>query len=155
MGTINYGRSDYITIGYNCNNIDYDDYEYSGEIIAELYETIQYILKDYRFYYFHVALKPGYYEGFYIDIEHNFSYCYDDYRDKIDAQKEITLIKKFLLTCVNDYELRAVYPGWCTSYADHNTTLKELDDAIKEMRDDVRITPTWATLPAGEQIAIF
>lgn len=94
MGTINYGRSDYITLGYNCNNIDYEEYEYSGEIIAELYETIEYILKDYRFYYFHVAIKPGYYEGFYIDIEHNFSYCYDDYREKIDAQKEITLIKK-------------------------------------------------------------
>jgi hypothetical protein len=102
-----------------------------------------------------VSLEPGYYEGYYIDIEHNFSYCYDNYNEKRAALKEITLIKKFLSECINDFECVAVYPGWCTGYADYNETLKELDAAILEMRQTVKSTPTWATLPDNEKIAAF
>ena len=151
MGTINYKTSDYVTIGYNCNNIDYEEYEYSMEIISELYDDLCHVLKDCRFYYYHVTLNGGYYAGFYIDIENNFPYCFDDYREKIDAQREITQIKKFLLECVNHYECFSVSPGWVTSYATRTTTLRDINNAIKEMREEVRKTPTWATLPASEK----
>lgn len=153
MGTINYKRSNYITIGYNCNNIDYDEYEWSAETIAEYYETVAAIRAEYNFYYFHVAIEPGYYEGFSIDIELNFSWCFDNCREKIEAQKEITEIKKFLLKCINDFECCAVFPGWCTRYADYSETIKLLNGAIKEMREAVKNTPTWHTLPASEKYA--
>lgn len=152
MGTINYKTSDFITLGYNCNNIDYDD-EFYHELIQDNFDQIATTRARYNFYYFHVSVEPGYYEGFYIDIEHNFNYCYDDYNEKRAALKEITQIKKFLLECVNDFECVAVYPGWCTGYADYNETLKELDAAIREMRETVKNTPTWATLPNGEKFA--
>jgi hypothetical protein len=148
MGTINYKTSDFITIGYNCNNIDYDD-----DLSNDYYDQAATTRARYNFYYFHVSVEPGYYEGFSIDIEHNFAYCYDNYNEKRAALKEITQIKKFLLECINDFECVAVYPGWCTGYADYKTTLKELDAAIEEMRATVKNTPTWATLPNGEKFA--
>lgn len=141
MGTINYGTSDYITIGYNCNNIDYNDNFYN-ELIQDDFNQIEYILKQFNFYYFHVTITPGYYEGFYIDIENNFSICYGGWEDKQAAQKEITQIKKFLLSCL-DFGCCAVYPGWCMGYADYKTTLKEIDDAVHNMREEVRKTPTY------------
>jgi hypothetical protein len=152
MGAINYKTSDFITIGYNCNNIDYED-EYYNEIIQDYYDQIAHRLTQYYFYYFHVALEPGYYEGFTIDIEFNFSYCFDNYEDKRNAQKEITQIRKFLYECCSDYECCAVSPGWCTTYYNYTETLKKIDGAIEEMRETVKNTPTWATLPQNEKTA--
>ena len=154
MGTINYGTSDYITVGYNCNNIDYED-EFYHDIIIDYYDQVAYTRARHNFYYFHVSVEPGYYEGFYIDIEHNFNYCYDNYTEKRAALREITQIKKFLIECVNDFECCAVSPGWCTSYYDYKATLKKISEAIKEMREAVRNTPTWATLPKSETIPLF
>lgn len=143
MGAINYKTSDFITIGYNCNNIDYED-EYYHELIQDDFDQIAYRLtNNYYFYYFHVALNPGYYEGFTIDIEFNFSFCFDTYEDKQLAQKEITQIRKFLYECCSDFGCCSVYPGWCMGYADYDTSLQEIDAAIKEMRETVRDTPTW------------
>lgn len=152
MGAINYYTSDYITIGYNLNNIDYED-EFYNDYINDYYEQIKYRLDQEYFYYFHVVLKPGYYEGFTIDIEFNFKYCFDCYSDKRDAQKEITRIKAFLIECVNDFECCAVWPGWCTGYADYKTTLKEINAAIKEMRAEAKNTTTWYSLPKSEKYA--
>lgn len=154
MGTINYKSSDFITIGYNCNNIDYEE-DFYGDIIQDYYDQATYARARYYFYYFHVSIEAGYYEGFSINIEHNFSYCYDSHTQKREAQKEITQIKKFLLECVNDFECCAVWPGWCTTYYDYETTLKKIDVAVREMRDTVRTTPTWATLPNSEKIPLF
>ena len=143
MGTINYKTSDYITIGYNCNYIDYDD-DFYNDIISDYYEQVAQRLKDYNFYYFHITVEPGYYEGFSINIENNFPVCYDNYFDKIEALKEITILKKFLLKCINNYECCAVYPGWCTGYSDYNDSIRELKLAILEMRQDVKNTPTYS-----------
>lgn len=152
MGTINYKTSDFITLGYNCNNINHDD-EFYNDDISFLYDDIATARARYYFYYFCVTIEPGYYEGYSINIEHNYSYCYDSYSDKREAMKEITRIKKFLLECINNYECVAVSPGWCTSYADYKTTLMKLNAAIKEMRETVKNTPTWAMLPIGERFA--
>jgi hypothetical protein len=152
MGTINYGTSDYITIGYNCDMIDHNDLDNETYFINDTFDNIWCLLKQQHFYYFNITLNAGYYEGFYINIESNFIY-YDNYSEKRDAQKEITQIKKFLLSCVNDFECCAVYPGWCTSYADYNETLKEIDAAIQDMRETVKSTPTWSTLPKSEKWA--
>ena len=141
MGAINYKTSDYITLGYNTNNIDYDD-DFYYELINDEYEEIKYLLEREYFYYFHIVLEPGYYEGFTIDIEHNFSYCYDNYYEKLEALKEITRIKNFLLYIVNNFNINVVYPGWCTSYGDYKKTISEINSAILEMKAGVKNTPT-------------
>ena len=115
MGTINYKTSDYITIGYNLNYVDYED-EFYNDIINDYYDQVKYTLEKQRFYYFNVELVPGYYEGFSIDIEFNYKYCFDNWQDKRDAQKEITQLKKFLLECINDFECCDVWPRAPISY---------------------------------------
>ena len=142
MGTINYKTSDFITLGYNCNNINYDD-EFYHEIITDCYDQINHRLKQKYFSYFAVTLEPGYYEGFSLDIKFDFLFL-DNWEDKRNAQREITEIKAFLLECINDFECVAVYPGWCTGYANYKETLKELSAAIWEMRQTVKNTPTYA-----------
>ena len=143
MGTINYKTSDYITLGYNCNNIDYED-DFYHEFISDLYEQIKYRLNQEYFYYFHVTLEPGYYEGYSINIEFNYPVCFDNWEEKQAAQKEITEIKKFLLECISDFECVACYPGWCTGYADYKETLEELNAATCLMREKVKSTPTYS-----------
>jgi hypothetical protein len=142
MGAINYKTSDFITIGYNCNFIDYDE-EFYLDIIQDYYEQINYLLKKEYFYYFNVRLIPGYYEGFTIDIEFNFSVCFDGYEDKKLAQKEITQLKAFLMRCINEFECCVVYPGWCMNYLEHKESISELNIAIKNMRHLIDSTPTW------------
>lgn len=142
MGTINYKTSEFITIGYNCNYIDYED-EYYSDIISDYYEQVKSRLDNEYFYYFHVTLEPGYYEGFYIDIEYNFPCCIDSYEDKTLAHKEITRIRAFLKECIEDFECCAVYPGWCTGYADYKKSLLELSAAIWEMHETVKATQTY------------
>ena len=143
MGTINYKTSEFITIGYDCSGIDYDD-EYYYEFISDCYDQASSALENYRFYYFDVSIEPGYYEGFSINIEFEYT-CFDDYEEKKEAQKEITQIKKYLLECIEDYNCVAVWPGWCTGYDDYKETLQELDAAVRNMRDTVKNTPTWRT----------
>ena len=154
MGTINYKTSNYITIGYNCAFIDYDD-EFYHEYITDDYDQVKYLLNKERFYFWNVKIEPGYYEGFHIDIENNFPWCFDDSREKREALKEITQIKKFLLTCINDFGLCAVFPGWCTRYASRDESIKLLTAAVKEMQAEVKNTCTWYTLPKSEKIPAF
>ena len=143
MGAINYKTSEFITIGYDCSGIDYDD-EYYYEFISDCYDQASRALEKYRFYYFDVSIEPGYYDGFSINLEFEYT-CFDDYQEKKEAQKEITQIKKFLLECIENYECVAVWPGWCTGYDDYKETLQTLDAAVRNMRDTVKNTPTWRT----------
>ena len=154
MGAINYKTSDFITIGYNCEYIDYDDMFYN-DIIQDYYEQVNYLLKKQNFYYFHITLEPGYYAGYSIDIEFNFSYCLDNYEEKRAALKEITQIKKFLFHIVDNYNICACFPGWCTRYADYKETITGINEAIKTMRQEVRTTPTYYTLNSENAIPLF
>lgn len=154
MGTINYKTSDFITIGYNLNFVDYDD-EFYHEIITDYYEQVKSRLEQEYFYYWHIKLEPGYYEGFYINIENNFPWCFDNYSEKLAAQKEITQIKKFLLECINDFECCSVYPGWGTGYANYKNSLTDLNVAIKAMREEIKNTCTYKTLPESEKIPLW
>ena len=150
MGTINYGTSDYITLGYNLNwyDSDFETWEEMEEEkqldIEEAYENIRFVLDKYNFVFFHIAIEPGYYEGFYIDIENNYSCFFQDAQDKREAQKEVTKLKAFLMECV-DLGLVQVWPGWCTSYKTHEETIAAIKTAIKKIRAEIRDTPTWYT----------
>ena len=150
MGAINYKTSNYITIGYNLNYADYED-EYYHEVFDQVSER----LKDYYFYYWNVVIEPGYYEGFSIDIENNFPWCFENYHEKREALKEATQIKKFLLECINDFKCCAVSPGWCTAYHDYKKSIKRLYDAIEEMKQEVKNTCTYYTLPESEKIPLW
>lgn len=165
MGTINYTTSSYITLAikpvypWNLEN----DLEFMEEIRehAEMYggtveealnnyisdwyrdeaANVESILFRYSFEHYQVTIEPGYYEGFSLLIE-NTTDIYEDWKDKREAQKEITQLKKCLLELAG-LGLVACRPGWCTSYNDYEGTCKAIESAIKRMREEARITPTW------------
>lgn len=156
MGAINYYTSDYITIGVNTNELLIDSFEW----VEIDYNIIEGILNGENFEYFTVELKPGYYEGYSIDIKANFYFSwvhqkeyFDNSKEKAAAQKEITRIYKFLLRCVNEFSLVACYPGWCTGYDSREVTRIKLKSAVKEMRRKVESMPTWAQLKREEKTA--
>lgn len=167
MGAINYFTSDYITMGLRPydrsdfeNDIDFMEeareqmQEYGGTLesviddyISGCYEddfaNIETELNKYNFQYYHITIKPGYYEGFTLDIENNFPVAFDGWEDRKEANKEITEIKGFLIACAG-LGLVQCSPGWCTGYNDYKGTIAAIKAAIKEMREEVKRTPTWA-----------
>lgn len=154
MGAINYYTSDYITMGlrpYDIedftdeNGVDYDEMQFCYNCD---YENIETELNKHDFYYFHVAIKPGYYEGFTLDIENNFPVALDSWEDRNAANKEITEIKQFLIDCAG-LGLVQCSPGWCTGYNDYNGTIKAIKNAIKNMRQEIKSVPTWAQYNKG------
>jgi len=167
MGTINYGTSNYITMGIKpyyytdfdekeiaedycmANDCDIDDFDvapYIMDLIQDYYmddwRNCYDVLSQYFFHYYHVVLKGGYYEGFYLDIENNYGVCYDDWTDRREANKEITQLKECLIKLAG-MGMVACYPFWVMSYEDYEGTLRCIDEAIKEMRAEVKVIPTW------------
>lgn len=172
MGAVNYFTSDYITLGlrpydrYDLEN-DHDFMEglqaevneYGGTLESALdsyindsyecdYVNIKTELEKHCFHYYHITIKPGYYEGFTLDIENNFPVALDSWEDRRDANKEITEIKQFLIDCAG-LGLVKCSPGWCTGYSDYNGTIQAIKAAIKEMRSELKTVPTWAQYNRG------
>lgn len=150
MGAINYGTSDYITIGLEpydiedyCDENNEPDYEAMNDDYSDNLSNIEALLNHFDFAIFRVAIEPGYYEGFYIDIENNYGLCFDCWQDKRDAQKEITQLKEFLIACVN-MGMCKVSPGWCTSYYSREDSIEAIKAAMKDLRDEVKQIPTWS-----------
>lgn len=141
MGAVNYSTSDYITMAVKPYGEEMDDFDRECSYSAD-FEIAEDILSEYGFYYFHIVLKPGYYEGFSVDIENNFPVAFDNWAEKAAAQKEITAIKSALFSLA-DYGLVSCRPGWCSAYDDYTGTKKAIRSAIREMREEVRSTPTW------------
>ena len=166
MGAINFYTSDYITLAIKPYDIDdfksdkefmqemeEETKEYSGTLDDNIYsyiedcyecdrENVETILNKYDFTYYHIAIKYGYYESFSLDIENNYGVAYDDWTDKAAAQKEITQIKTMLIELAG-VGMVATFPGWCTTYFNYDCTIGKIKRAIKEMREEVKQTPTW------------
>ena len=167
MGSINYGTSEYITMGIKPESAyDYEKDPCTMEEMQELAEewgmsvedaimqniednaecdrmNTEAILNKYDFHYFNITIESGYYEGFYIDIEYN-GYIFDHYTERKDALKEVREIESMLKELAG-CGIVSVYPGWCTGYADYKQTLKDIREAAKGMRADIKKTPTWKT----------
>lgn len=172
MGAVNYFTSDYITMGLHpydrfdlendrdfMEEVEAEISEYGGTVESAIdsyiescyeadYENIAHELAKHSFYYFHIAIKPGYYEGFTLDIENNFPVALDSWEDRREAMKEITEIKRFLTECAG-LGLVACSPGWCTGYSDYNGTLKAIREAVKDMRNELKTVPTWTQYNRG------
>lgn len=141
MGAVNYATSDYITMGILPYSTDMDEQE-AQEAYSADWENVEHIIDRYNLYYYHVTIKPGYYEGFALDIENNYPIAFASWEDRRECQKEITQIKKLLIECAG-VGLVSCRPGWCTAYDDYSGTVSAISAAVKAMREEVRATPTW------------
>lgn len=115
---------------------------YISDCYEDDYNNIEQELKKHYFYYYHVAIKPGVYEGFALDIESNFSVAFDSWEDKREAQKEITEIKQFLIECAS-VGLAVYHPERETGCGDYNETITAINEVVEEMRRETIATPTW------------
>lgn len=147
MGAINYGTSEYITIGLKLYN--YDDYmteteEIDYELMQMDYdadrENAEYIIDKYNFKFFNVSIEFGYYEGFYLNINTDFDFY--NWEDKADALKEATQLKNMLIECCG-CGLRVVHTGWCTGYENYKDSIDSVKAAISEIKDDIKNTKTF------------
>ena len=155
MGTINYYTSDYITLGvrpYDSEDFINEDGNIDYELINIYYEedlaNIKHEIEKHNFYYYHVTINPGYYEGFSLDIENNFPVALDSWEDRRSANKEITELKQFLIDCVG-LGMVQCFPGWCTGYCNYTETIEAIKNATKAMREELKSIPTWIQYNRG------
>ena len=111
MGTINYGTSQFITIGA-------PDYNGNTEAYNTLEDWVNEKLSQYSFKYYDLNIKYGYYEGFYIDIRKNDSFYF---LDAADAKETAPIIRNEIddvcaaLREICELGCCVVHPGWCTA----------------------------------------
>lgn len=167
MGTINYGTSEYITIGYKpldrfdlekdpefmdymldeAREVDMDLDDYISEWLynrqEDMWSNVKIILETkYDFYYFKVEVEPGYYDGFSIQISRE-TPCYMELWEKDAAYGEIKELEKFLTECVKDFGLVECYPGWGTSYESADKSVIDIAVAMAKAREDILAVPIW------------
>lgn len=144
MGAINYGTSRYITIG--------DPLTGTSETSQYLYQILQAAIDDLCLKHFSVSVRCGYYDGTWVDIDPIYEHdgYLDDYKAKREATKEATQVGKILRKFVR-LGLRQVFPGWCTGVSSKPDTLSALQDAIKDIKDDIRTCPTWYQITQGRK----
>lgn len=161
MNAVNYKTSKYITLAVK--PYDVSDYTSDEEFMREVYHGVRtfggtvnervnnYIsflyeadyenanseLKKLDTQYFDVSIQSGYHEGFSIDIEPKFQDGFNSWKEKCDAQKDVTEIEKFLIYCAN-IGLVACYPGCRTTYLSYEETIRGIDDAVNEMKSDIK-----------------
>lgn len=112
-----------------------------------MHEEVSEILKKYNFEYFTVKIEPGYYDGFYVDIDFDYIWL-DDYQEKLTVLKETTQLKLFLLECCY-MGLVKYSPGWCTGYYSEQETKQGIKQAIKEIKQTIKNYPTYYTYRKG------
>ena len=131
MGAINYGTSAFLcNLGYNLNNDVADDEEAQNEQRWTADEVQDY-LDDLDLCYYDIEIKPGYYEGFYLDISDINSDYYSDDDCKEERIRELHKIGRALIHLTNYYGLVDYTPGWCTDYATTNGTIQLIKQAVK------------------------
>lgn len=133
MGTINYGTSQFITIGAPDYNGDAEAYDLLEDWVREK-------LNQYNFEYYDLDIEYGYYEGFYINIQKNDSFYF---LDVSDAKETAPIIRNEIDgVCAALRELCelgccVVHPGWATAYLNLEDSIKEIEFAKYVMAADL------------------
>lgn len=85
---------------------------------------------------------PGYEEGYSINIECCLPGHFDTYKDKKEAQKEVTQVKECLIRLVKEAGFCECFPSWSTGYSDVKESIQGINEAIKLMRKEIELTET-------------
>lgn len=141
MGAINYGNSEYITLGYDLSEFTGTEEEYIDMNMSQ--DTIDNIINDVYLGYFSISLKYGNYEGFYLNIDGPFGI--EHYYDKFEAHKEVEIIKDLLVKCAQ-CGMVACFPGWSTGYSDIKETMELIQVARDEMHQAVQSEKIYRTI---------
>lgn len=133
MGAVNYGTSDYITIGFNLGlSTDNDEATAASvDYYTHVAETIDNLANE----YFSVGICEGYYEGFYITITPNlYIPDHEAQQDAIAAAYHVCSLLKY---AVRECCCCKVSPGWCTGYATEAESIEAINIAYADMLIDI------------------
>lgn len=161
MGTINYQTCDFITMAirpYDFNDIkaEYSEEYNNHPELAELTDDIVYdyisdyeeqdkenaleIIENYSFSWFSLDIAPGYYEGLQILLDTDFDFY--DGEDKADALNETDNLRQCLIDLAG-VGFISCSPFWCTSYRDYDGTIKDIEQAISDIKKAIEETLTF------------
>ena len=141
MGAINYGTSTYLcSLGYNLNN-DVENHEEAQDDQFWTAEEVQDYIDELSLCYYNIDIKPGYYEGFYIDISDINGDYYSDYDCKQERVEELHKIGRALIYLTNHFNLVNYEPGWCTGYSNTDSTIRYIKNAVKREITEIYNTP--------------
>lgn len=133
MGAINYGTSDYITIGFNLSLFTNSDKATvaSVDYYAHVAEAIDNLTNE----YFSVDICEGYYDGFYITIAPDL--YIPDREARQDAIAAAYHVCDLLKYAVRECCCCKVSPGWCTGYATETESIEAINIAYADMLMDI------------------
>ena len=109
--------------------------------IEEEYYFIKSDIDSLNLKYYKIECISGYYEGLQLLIDFNISW-FENWQEKIEAQKELTKIKKFLIDVVNNFCWCCCCPGWVTGWEDQKDSISKIKQAIKEEREKLKKVET-------------
>ena len=136
-------------------DFEYDRSDYNNDEDSFIREEIEEFFENANTpYHYTVSLESGYYEGFYLKIENDIPWIFNDTEEKKEYQKDVTVLKEFLLKLINEYGLVVVYPGWCTGYADKNDSVKEIGEFVKNLRNEIKSVDTCYTYEKKQKKAV-
>ena len=133
MGAVNYGTSDYITIGFNLSLFTDSDEATAASVdyYTHVAETIDNLTNE----YFSVDVCEGYYEGFYITITPDL--YIPDHEARQDAIAAAYHVCSLLKYAVRECCGCKVSPGWCTGYATKAESIEAINIAYADMLMDI------------------
>ena len=133
MGAINYGTSEYITIGFNLSIFTDSDeaFNTSVDYYAHVTEAVDNLANE----YFSVDVCEGYYDGFYITITPDLYIPNREARQ--DATAEALRVCSLLKYAVCECCCCEVSPGWCTGYATETESIEAINIAYADMLMDI------------------
>jgi len=151
MGTINYKTGQVITLGLDVSGDVEEDYGING--VELMREYIEHKADDIDHAWFKLDIDSGYYEGFYVAVNKNYSTdkelkrevaegiirqevadmwkLEDEEKEEIKAEAEE--LRKELKTLINE-SFVVCFPSWCTGYCvDMEENKTEIDKAIDKV----------------------
>lgn len=133
MGAINYGTSEYVTIGFNLSLFTDSDEATAASVdyYTHVTETIDNLTNE----YFSVDICEGYYDGFYITITPDL--YISDHEARQDAVAAAYHVCSLLKYAVHECCCCKVSPGWCTGYATEAESIEAINIAYADMLMDI------------------
>lgn len=168
MGTINYQSGDIITLGLNyrtdndaidelmemndlltredAENFEREQYESDAqELSQEIIDDINAEIEDCDYFekWVNIKLVNGYYEGFSVVVNKNytldkrFSWRVTE-EDKPEIYNVLEIVRNGLKKLTDNY-LDVCYPWWCTRYEEgREANYKAIDEAIDEAIEEIK-----------------
>lgn len=133
MGAINYGTSEYVTIGFNLSL--FTDSDEATAASVDYYTHVMEAIDNLTNEYFSIDICEGYYEGFYITITPDlYIPDHEARQDAIAAAYHVCSILKY---AVRECCCCKVSPGWCTGYATESESIEAINIAYADMLMDI------------------